>query len=128
MFTISKLSTAQVMAPYGTFGAFGTPGFLNPYMFPIGGLGMANRFGMVNGFGMAIGQNPMLMSNMGMNLYNNPYLANPYVPFSFMNSGNSFTGYGAQKYGSSIYSRKQFIPGFGCSNRSGCGIGFQKKE
>uniref|UniRef100_A0A0R3RZ44 Uncharacterized protein n=1 Tax=Elaeophora elaphi TaxID=1147741 RepID=A0A0R3RZ44_9BILA len=116
MFAISKSSTAQFIAPYGAFGTFPAPGLLNPYLSPMGGLGMA------------LGYDPMLMSNMGMNLFGNPYLTNPYFPFAFTNNGNSFAGYGAQKFGPSIYSRKRLIPGFGCLNRSGCGIGFQKKE
>ncbi|CAG9534936.1 unnamed protein product [Cercopithifilaria johnstoni] len=117
MFTISKLSTAQFIAPYGAFGTFPTPGLMNPYLGPFGG------------FGMALGNDPMLMSNMGMNLFGNPYSMNPYAPpFGFTNNGNSFAGYGMQKYGSPMYSRKRFIPGFGCLNRSACGIGFHKKE
>ncbi|KAK6102616.1 hypothetical protein QQG55_9160 [Brugia pahangi] len=113
IFTISKLTIAQFMPPYGAFGAFQTPGLLNPYLGPFGG------------FGMAIGYDPMLLSNnMGMNLLGNPYLLNPYTPFALTNNGNSF----ATRYGSPMYSRKRFIPGFGCLNRSGCGIGLQKKE
>ncbi|EFO22099.1 hypothetical protein LOAG_06384 [Loa loa] len=116
MFTIFKLSTTQFIPPYGTFGAFPTPGLLNPYLGPVGG------------FGMPIGYDPMLMPNMGMNLFGNSYLMNPYASFPFTNNGNSFAGYGIPKYRSSMYSRKRFIPGFGCLNRSGCGFGFQKKE
>ncbi|VDK84540.1 unnamed protein product [Onchocerca ochengi] len=116
MFTISKLSTAQFISPFGAFGAFATPpGLLNPYFGPVGGLGMT------------MGYNPMLMSNMGMNLFANPYFPNPHASLAFTNNGNSF-GYGTQKYGSSTHSRKQFVPSYGCLNRYGCGFGFQKKQ
>ncbi|KAL4003695.1 hypothetical protein ACH3XW_8660 [Acanthocheilonema viteae] len=116
MFTIAKLSTAQFIAPYGAFGTFPMPALSNPYLGAVGGLGMI------------LGNDPMVMSGMGINLFGNPYLTNPYGPFAFTNNGNSFTGYGVHKYGLPMFSRKRFIPGFGCLNRSGCGIGFHKKE
>ncbi|VDK77236.1 unnamed protein product [Litomosoides sigmodontis] len=116
IFAISKLSTAQFIAPYGAFGTLPTPGLQSPYLGPVGS------------FGILLGNDPMLMSSMGMTLFGNPYLTNLYPPFAFTNNGNSFTAYGAQKYGPPIYSRKRFIPGFGCLNRSRCGIGFYRKE
>ncbi|VDP22125.1 unnamed protein product [Onchocerca flexuosa] len=122
MFTISNLSTAQFISPFGGFGAFAAPpGLLNPFFGPVGGLGMAMGF------------NPMLMSTMGMNMFTNPnsYLPsfpNPYASLAFTNNGNSL-GYGTQKYGASTYSRRQFMPAYGgCMNRYGCGYGFQKKQ
>lgn len=75
--------------------------------------------GPAGGIGMTMGYDPLLMSNMGMNLFGNPYLTNPYTPFGITNNGNSFAGFGTQKYGSPMYSRKRFIPGISfmsCNN------------
>lgn len=74
--------------------------------------------------GIGMGMDSMLMSGMGMgmgmNMLGNPYMAAaPYVapPFGFTNNGNTFAGYGTQKYGSPMYSRtlnssmKRYTPG-----------------
>ncbi|VDN03078.1 unnamed protein product [Thelazia callipaeda] len=115
---VCKLSTAQFMSPFGMFGNFGTPHYMNPFM------------GAVNSLGINMGYDPVSMSGMGMNMFNNPYLMNPYTSFAFTNNGNTFAaGLGAPKFGSpQAFLRKRFIPGMGCINRSGCGIGFQKTE
>uniref|UniRef100_A0A915PJT0 Uncharacterized protein n=1 Tax=Setaria digitata TaxID=48799 RepID=A0A915PJT0_9BILA len=126
---IVKLSTSQFIPPYGTFGAFTPAGLLNPYL------------GAASGLGMSMAYDPMVLSAMGVNMFGNPYLTSPYASLAFTNNGNTLTGYGSQKYVPPMFSRKRFIPGkpapiiagldghgYGCLNRSGCGIGFQQKE